>query len=63
MQEKTVCVFLALFNRLAMAVFFFLQFHWRDGLTQRVFANINWSMLLHRRVGKWLAIIFCCTRC
>lgn len=59
MQEKTVYAsFLALFNCLAMAVFF-LQFPLAGRLKHSgVFANINWSMLLHRRVGKWLAIIF-----
>lgn len=59
MQEKTLYAsFLVLFNCVAMALFF-LQFPLVGRLKGvGVFANINWSMFLHRRVGKWLAVIF-----
>lgn len=59
MQDKTAyAAFLVVFNCLAMAAFF-LQFPLVGRLRHvGLFANINWSMFLHRKVGKWLAIIF-----
>lgn len=59
MQEKTFyAAFLVLFNCVAMAVFF-LQFPLVGRLKHvGLFANINWSMFLHRKLGKWLAVVF-----
>jgi predicted ferric reductase len=59
MQDKTsYAAFLVLFNCVAMAVFF-LQFPLVGRLKHvGLFANINWSMLLHRKLGKWLALVF-----
>lgn len=59
MQDKTLYAsFLVLFNSLAMAAFF-LQFPLAGRLKHmRPFSNIDWSMLSHRKLGRWLAVIF-----
>lgn len=59
MQDKTFyAAFLSMFNTLAMMVFF-IQFPLVGRLRHiALFANINWSMTLHKKVGKWLGIIF-----
>ncbi len=59
MQEKTAyAAFLSMFNTLAIMVFY-IQFPLVGRLKHiALFANINWSMSLHKKMGQWLGIIF-----
>lgn len=59
MQEKTVyAALLSTIYTLAMMVFY-LQFPLIGRLKHiALFANINWSMTLHKKMGIWLGVIF-----
>ena len=59
MQEKAAyAAFLSLFNTLAIMVFY-IQFPLVGRLKHIApFANINWSMALHRKTGQWLGMVF-----
>jgi predicted ferric reductase len=59
MQEKTAyAAFLSMLYTLAMMAFY-IQFPLVSRLKRiALFANINWSMSLHKKIGLWLGIIF-----
>jgi predicted ferric reductase len=59
MQEKSsYAYFIAALNTLAMMMFF-LQFPLGSRLKQiSLFANIDWNMTQHRKIGKWIGLIF-----
>ncbi|TCS43319.1 ferredoxin reductase family protein [Reinekea marinisedimentorum] len=59
MQEKnTYAAFVSLFNTLAMMMFF-IQFPLGSRLKSiPLFANIDWNMSHHKKVGQWLGVIF-----
>jgi predicted ferric reductase len=59
MQEKTFyAAFISLFNTLAMMMFY-IQFPLAGRLKRiALFANIDWGMSQHKKMGKWLGIIF-----
>lgn len=59
MQDKTLyAAFISMFNTLAMMVFY-IQFPLAGRLKHiSLFANIDWGMAQHKRMGKWLGIIF-----
>lgn len=59
MQEKTAyAAFISMFNTLAMMVFY-VQFPLAGRLKHiALFANIDWGMSQHKKMGQWLGIIF-----
>ena len=59
MQDKTFyAAFISMFNTLAMMVFY-IQFPLAGRLKHiALFANIDWGMAQHKKMGKWLGIIF-----